>query len=68
MFLLLGLPIACSALSGVVFCLDFDPFVFLLLFACLVFFLYLFIYLSILTFRVSFHYVDVVIVMRHILS
>ncbi len=28
----------------------------------------LFVYLSILTFRVSFHYVDVVIVMHHILS
>lgn len=28
----------------------------------------LFIYLSVLTFRVSFHYVDVVIVMHHILS
>jgi hypothetical protein len=36
-FLLLGLPIVCSALSGVVFCLDFSPFFFLLLFHCQVF-------------------------------
>jgi hypothetical protein len=34
-----------SALLGVVFCLDFGPFFFLLLFPCWVFFLYLFIYL-----------------------
>ncbi len=31
------------ALSGMVFCLEFGPFFFLLLFACQVFFLYLFI-------------------------
>jgi hypothetical protein len=37
-----------SALSGVVFCLDFDPFFFLLLFPAGVFFLYLFIYLNLL--------------------
>jgi hypothetical protein len=47
-FLLLGLPIVCSALSGVVFCLDFSPFFFLLLFHCHVFFP-LFIYLFSLT-------------------
>jgi hypothetical protein len=29
--LLFGLPIVCSVLLGVVFCLDFDPFLFLLL-------------------------------------
>jgi hypothetical protein len=34
-----------SALLDVVFCLDFGPFFFLLLFPCIVFFLYLFIYL-----------------------
>jgi hypothetical protein len=33
-----------SALSGVVFCLDFSPFLFLLLFPCQVFFFYLFTY------------------------
>jgi len=38
-FLLLKLPIVGFALSGVVFCLDFDPFFFfLLLFPCQVFF------------------------------
>jgi hypothetical protein len=36
-----------SALSGVVFCLDFDPFFFLLLFLCGVFFFYFSIYLFI---------------------
>jgi hypothetical protein len=35
-----------SALCGVVFCLDFDPFFFLLLLPCRVFFLSLFIYLT----------------------
>ncbi len=43
-FLLLRLPIVCSALSGVKFCLDFGPFFFLLLFPSQVIFLYLFIY------------------------
>jgi hypothetical protein len=38
-------PIVRSALWGVVFCLDFCPFLFLLLFPCWMFFLYLFIYL-----------------------
>ncbi len=57
-----------STFSGVIFCLDFDPIVFLLLFPCQVFFLYLFIYLSIFPFRVSFHYVDVVVVMHNRLS
>jgi len=33
-----------SALSGVFFCLDFSPFLFLLLFPCHVFFISLFIY------------------------
>jgi hypothetical protein len=33
-----------SALSGVIFCLEFCPFFFFLLFPCQVFFLYLFIY------------------------
>jgi len=43
---ILGLTIACFVFSGVIFCLDFDPFFFfLLLFPCQVFFLYLFIYL-----------------------
>ncbi len=40
-FLLLGLPIVHSALSGVIFCLDFGPFFILLLFPCQVFFIYL---------------------------
>jgi hypothetical protein len=39
----LGLPIVPSALSGMVFCLEFSPFFFLLLFPWQVFFLYLFI-------------------------
>ncbi len=44
---LLRLPIVRFALSGVVFCLDFSPFFFLLLFNCRVFFLiYLFRYLE----------------------
>jgi hypothetical protein len=38
-FLLLGLPVVCYALSAVIFCLDFDYFIFLLLFPCQVFFL-----------------------------
>jgi hypothetical protein len=43
-----GSPIVHSALWGVVFCLDFSPFLFfLLLFPCQVFFLYLSIYLFI---------------------
>jgi hypothetical protein len=41
-----GLPIVRSALGGVVFCLDFGPFCFLLLFPCRMFFLPLFIYLT----------------------
>ncbi len=41
-FLLLGLPIVGSALSGVVFGLDLGPFFFLLLFPCREFFIYLF--------------------------
>jgi hypothetical protein len=43
-FFLLGFPIMCSALSGVVFCLNFGHFIFLILFPCRSFFLYLFIY------------------------
>jgi hypothetical protein len=43
-FLLLGLPIVRFALWDVVFCLDFGPFFFLLLFPLWVFFVYLFIY------------------------
>jgi hypothetical protein len=42
-FLLLGLPIVWSPLWGVVFCSDFGPFFFLLLFPCWLLFLYLFI-------------------------
>jgi hypothetical protein len=38
-FLLLGLPIVHFVLLGVIFCLDFGPFFFLLLFPCQVFFL-----------------------------
>jgi hypothetical protein len=38
---ILGLHIVCSALLSMVFCLDFSPFFFLLLFPCQVFFLYL---------------------------
>ncbi len=45
-FLLLRLSAVHSALCGAVFCLDFDPFFFLLLLPCWVFFLYLFIYLT----------------------
>jgi hypothetical protein len=44
-FFLLVLPILGFALSSVIFCLDFDPFFFLLLILCWVFFIYLFIYL-----------------------
>ncbi len=40
-FLLIELAIVHSALWGVIFCLDFSPFFFLLLFPCWVFFLYL---------------------------
>jgi hypothetical protein len=35
----LAIPIVCSALSGVIFCLDFGPFFFLLLFPCQVLFI-----------------------------
>jgi hypothetical protein len=44
-FLLLGLPMVGFAIWGVVFCLDFGSFFFLLFFPCWMFFLYLFIYL-----------------------
>jgi hypothetical protein len=44
-FLLLRLPIVHFALLSVVFCLNFSPLFFLLLFPCQVFFLPLFIYL-----------------------
>jgi len=40
-FYSLGLPNMHSAVSSVIFCLDFSPFFFLLLFPCWVFFLYL---------------------------
>jgi hypothetical protein len=42
MFSLIRLPIVQSTLWGVVFCFDFGPFCFLLLFPCGVLFLYLF--------------------------
>jgi hypothetical protein len=43
-FLLLGLPMLCSAIWVVMFCLEFGPFFFLLLFPWWRFFLYLFIF------------------------
>jgi hypothetical protein len=52
---------------GVIFCLDFGPYCFSSLVRLPSVFPS-FIYLSILTFRVSFHYVDVVIVTHHILA
>ncbi len=56
-----------SAFLGVIFCLDFGPYCFSSLVRLPSVFPS-FIYLSILTFRVSFHYVDVVIVTHHILA
>ncbi len=68
MFLFLGLPIVRSAFifeCGLLFGLGSYRFSSLVPLPSV---FPLFIYLSVLTFRVSFHYVDVVIVMHHILS